>query len=32
MEKVEISQEIMKMQCKKIPNSKIPAKDGVQGY
>ena len=32
MEKVEISQEIVKMQCRKMPNWKAPWKDGVQGY
>ena len=32
MEKVEISQEMVKMQCRKMPNWKAPGKDGVQGY
>ena len=32
MEKVEISQEMVKIQCKKMPNWKAPGKDGVQGY
>ena len=32
MEKVEISQEIVKMQCRKMPNWKAPWKDGEQGY
>ena len=32
MEKVEISQELVKMQCRKMPNWKAPRKDGVQGY
>ena len=32
MEKVEIRQEMVKMQCRKIPNWKAPGKDGVQGY
>ena len=32
MEKVEISQEMVKMQCRKMPNWKVPGKDGVQGY
>ena len=32
MEKVEISQEIVKMQCRKMPNQKAPGKDDVQGY
>ena len=32
MEKVEISQEMVKMQCRKMPNWKAPEKDGVQGY
>ena len=31
MEKVEISQEMVKMQCRKMPNWKAPGKDGVQG-
>ena len=29
---VEISQEMVKMQCRKMPNWKAPGKDGVQGY
>ena len=32
MEKVGISQEIVKMQYRKMPNWKAPGKDGVQGY
>ena len=32
MEKVEIMQEIVKMQCRKMPNWKAPGKDDVQGY
>ena len=32
MEKVEISQEMVKMQCRKMPNWKAPGKDGVQRY
>ena len=32
MEKVEISQEMVKMQCRKMPNWKALEKDGVQGY
>ena len=32
MEKVEISQEMVKMQCRKMPNWKTPGKDGVEGY
>ena len=32
MEKVEISQEMVKMQCRRLPNWKSPGKDGVQGY
>ena len=32
MEKFEIRQEMVKMQCKKMPNWKTPGKDGVQGY
>ena len=32
MEKVEISQEMVKMQCRKMPNWKAPGKDGVEGY
>ena len=32
MEKVEISQEMVKMQCRKMPNWKAPWKDSVQGY
>ena len=32
MEKVEISQEMVKMQCRKMPNWKAPGKDGVHGY
>ena len=31
-EKVEISQEMVKMQCRKMPNWKTPGKDGVEGY
>ena len=31
MQKVEISQ-MVKMQCRKMPNWKAPGKDGVQGY
>ena len=32
MEKVEISQEMLKTQCRKMPNRKAPGKDGLQGY
>ena len=32
MEKVEISQEMVKMECRKMPNWKAPGKDAVQGY
>ena len=32
VKKVEISQEMVKMQCRKMPNWKAPGKDGVQGY
>ena len=32
MEKVEISQEMVKMQCRKMPNWKAPGKYSVQGY
>ena len=32
MEKVEISQEMVKMQCRKMPDWKAPGKVGVQGY
>ena len=32
MEKVEISQELVKMQCRKMPNWKASGKDCVQGY
>ena len=32
MEKVETSQEMVKVQCRKMPNWKAPGKDGVQGY
>ena len=32
MEKVGISQEMVKMEWKKMPNWKAPGKDGVQGY
>ena len=32
MEKVEINQEMVKMQCRKMPNWKALGKDGVQGY
>ena len=32
MEKVEISQEIVKMQCRKMPNWKALGKDGVQRH
>ena len=32
MKKVEISQEMVKMQCRKMTNWKGPGKDGVQGY
>ena len=32
MEKVEISQEMVKMECRKISNWKGPGKDGVQRY
>ena len=31
IEKVEISQEMVKMQCRKMPNWKAPRKDGVLG-
>ena len=32
MEKIEISQEMVKMQCRKMPNSKALVKDVVQGF
>ena len=32
MEKVETSQEMVKLQCRKMPKWKAPGKDGVQGY
>ena len=32
MEKVSISQEKIRMQCRKVPSWKTPGKDGVQGY
>ena len=32
METVEISQEMVKMQCRKMPDWKAAGKDGVQGY
>ena len=32
MEKVEISQEMVKTQCRQIPNWKAIGKDGVQEY
>ena len=32
MEEVEISQEMVKMQCRKMPNCKARGKDDVQGY
>ena len=32
MKKVKISQEMVKMQCRKMPNWKAPGKDGVQGH
>ena len=32
MEKVEISQEMVKIQCRKIRNQKALGKDGVQEY
>ena len=32
MKKVQISQEMVKMQCSKMPNSKAPGKDAVLGY
>ena len=32
MEKVEISQEMVKIQGRKMLNWKTPGKDGVQGY
>ena len=32
MEKGDISQEMVKMQCRQMPNGKAPGKDGVQGY
>ena len=32
MEKVEVSQEMVKMQCRKMPNWKVLGKDGVKGY
>ena len=32
MEKVEINHEMVKMQCRKMPNWKAPGKDSVQGY
>ena len=30
--KVKISQEMVKMQCRKMPNWKSPGKEGVQEY
>ena len=32
MEKVEINQEIVKIQCRKMSNWKTPGKGGEQGY
>ena len=32
MKKVQISQEMVKMQCRKMPNWKAPRKDAVLGY
>ena len=32
MKKVQISQEMVKMQCRKMPNWKAPGKDAVLGY
>ena len=32
IEKVEISQEMVRIQCKKVPNWKAPGEDGVQRY
>ena len=32
MKEAEISQEMVKMQCRKMPNRKARGKDGVQGY
>ena len=32
MEKVDISQEMVKMQCRIMPNWKAPGKDDMQGY
>ena len=32
MTKVGTSQEMVKMQCRQMPNWKAPGKDGVQGY
>ena len=32
IEKVKISQEMVKMQCRKMPNWNDPGKDDVQGY
>ena len=32
MEKDEISSEMVKMQCRKMPNWKAPGKDGMQRY
>ena len=32
IEKVEISQEMVRIQCKKVPNWKAPGEDGAQRY
>ena len=32
MENIEVSQEMVKMQCRKMPNWKVLGKDGVKGY
>ena len=32
MDKVEISKEVVKMQCRKMPNWKAPVNYGVHGY
>ena len=32
MEDMEITEEMVKKQCRKLPNWKAPGRDGVQGY
>ena len=32
MEKVEVNQQMVKIQWRKMPNWNAPGKDGVQGY